>query len=1027
MKFPGNKGKTPCRALILTASLLLFPNFCFAKTERSHSQSTPGGTWKNYTNIDTISDFDSNGKYTWCATGGGAVRWDKNSGTHTVFTIKDGLISNNLRSSGFDSNGRAWFSNKEGSGIVSIEGGNIRSHTLENGAPSVFTTLKSGPDGKVWFGCEDGGGIYSYDGKKWELFLPAVILDGKINSVAEDVDGSVWFATDTGVWRFGENTWKKYTSESGLPDNKILSAAVDINGVKWFGTPKGASSFDGISWKKYTSANGLVANGVAGIAVDLNNVKWFCYLSDAGVTSFDGTAWITYKTTDGLKSNRVVKISVDYTNTKWFSHGFGSSSGISGFDGTSWKSYTFLNSGIASSGVNDYMLDRKGLKWFVTDRGISSYDGSVWNSYTPQSIGLPDSLISAAAIDSSNVKWFGSAHGLASFDSKNWKTYALKEGFKNEAVTALMVDSQGVLWIGREKGMSSFNGNGFVHYPAKDGLLSSKIREIACDPHGVMWFATDRGLTSLTGSTWKTYNIEDGLDRDSVQQVKIDGKGAVICRTDSMLWTFDGSVFQSYTISGFTGGARANWIKTKGDLVSQNNKDTGKTVYYDLKKNMPGEIDNYSSAMRLLLDEQNVLWRTEWLAALNGSVWKVYRNNVPGNVRFMAADHNNIKWFLTPQELFRFDGIEWKLFPLNRDSLVVTPDYNLAVDSKNRIWFLASVNNKQTSRNDRMFLGFDGKDWKTVLIPSTLLSIDYRTIVFDLKDVLWAALSSSSIIRFDGSTWKIFDGREGLPSFGIVPNLNSIVVDQKNVKWFGSSQNLISYNDTTLTYYQRPDKESTETYSSLAVDHSNSLWAATRWNMGRSAYTRFNGAQWKIYPSTLRMTSFSIDLDNKKWAPISGTGVLCFDDSIFTTYTTREGLLSNDVRTMAIDLDGVKWFGADAGVSTFDDRKQAAAGTLPADVAVRGCYPNPFNARITLSFDLYSWGAVKMTVYSIMGQKIRTLVTERFPAGTHSLAWDGTNDSGRKVSSGVYLYRLEKNGGGSPSFGTATGRMVFLK
>jgi ligand-binding sensor domain-containing protein len=394
----------------------------------------------------------------------------------------------------------------------------------------------------------------------------------------------------------------------------------------------------------------------------------------------------------------------------------------------------------------------------------------------------------------------------------------------------------------------------------------------------------------------------------------------------------------------------------------------------------------------------------------------------------MAADHNNIKWFLSSQELFRFDGYEWKYFPLNlSDSLVVTPDYNIAVDSKNRIWFLAFVGNKQTNKNDRMFLCFDGKNWKTFLIPSAMLSIDYRTIVFDQNDVLWAALSPISILRFDGTTWKALNGKEGFPSFGITPSLNSIAVDQRNVKWFNSSQNLISYNDTTVTYYQRPDKESTETYSALAVDHTNTIWVAARWTMGRSGIIRFNGTLWKIYPSPLRIGSFSIDLDNRKWAAVSGTGVVCFDDRVWTTYTTNDGLLSNDVRTMAIDRDGVKWFGTDAGVSSFDDRKNTAAGTPPADIVVRGYYPNPFNAQITLTFDLYSWGAVKLTVYSVMGQKIRTLVSERFSSGMHSLVWDGTNDSGRKVSSGVYLFRLEKNGGSSLDLHSATGRMVFLK
>jgi flagellar hook assembly protein FlgD len=53
---------------------------------------------------------------------------------------------------------------------------------------------------------------------------------------------------------------------------------------------------------------------------------------------------------------------------------------------------------------------------------------------------------------------------------------------------------------------------------------------------------------------------------------------------------------------------------------------------------------------------------------------------------------------------------------------------------------------------------------------------------------------------------------------------------------------------------------------------------------------------------------------------------------------------------------------------------------------------------------------VRLSVFSAAGQKVRELTTDRMGAGRHSIAWDGRDDSGQPVSSGVYLYRLEAGG-----------------
>ena len=80
--------------------------------------------------------------------------------------------------------------------------------------------------------------------------------------------------------------------------------------------------------------------------------------------------------------------------------------------------------------------------------------------------------------------------------------------------------------------------------------------------------------------------------------------------------------------------------------------------------------------------------------------------------------------------------------------------------------------------------------------------------------------------------------------------------------------------------------------------------------------------------------------------------------------------------------------------------------TVPTKFALHPAYPNPFNPSTTISFDLPKREAVKLTVFDITGRVVRTLLDKQLAAGTHHVTWDGKNEAGHPVASGVYLFRL---------------------
>ena len=79
---------------------------------------------------------------------------------------------------------------------------------------------------------------------------------------------------------------------------------------------------------------------------------------------------------------------------------------------------------------------------------------------------------------------------------------------------------------------------------------------------------------------------------------------------------------------------------------------------------------------------------------------------------------------------------------------------------------------------------------------------------------------------------------------------------------------------------------------------------------------------------------------------------------------------------------------------------------VPTEFALHDNYPNPFNPTTTLRFDLPEISDITLTIYNMLGQKVKTFNMQGTPAGYHRITWDATNDLGDPVGAGVYIYQL---------------------
>lgn len=94
---------------------------------------------------------------------------------------------------------------------------------------------------------------------------------------------------------------------------------------------------------------------------------------------------------------------------------------------------------------------------------------------------------------------------------------------------------------------------------------------------------------------------------------------------------------------------------------------------------------------------------------------------------------------------------------------------------------------------------------------------------------------------------------------------------------------------------------------------------------------------------------------------------------------------------------------------------------FPAITELKGNYPNPFNPETKIEFSLAADSCVMIEIYNIRGRRVKRLIDDQYPAGYHSVSWNGRDDQDREAGSGLYFYRMQAGEYQS------SGKMIMLK
>jgi photosystem II stability/assembly factor-like uncharacterized protein len=282
----------------------------------------------------------------------------------------------------------------------------------------------------------------------------------------------------------------------------------------------------------------------------------------------------------------------------------------------------------------------------------------------------------------------------------------------------------------------------------------------------------------------------------------------------------------------------------------------------------------------------------------------------------------------------------------------------------------------------------------------------------------------------DGDSWTLFN--DGLTS----KDVRSLAVNSSGHIFAGTTGAIFRSTDNGVSWTPGPISYPSARILSLAVDASGQIFAGT--DVGAIFRSADNGDSWTRADGGLTTINVWSLLTSAKGEIFAGTyesGVLRSTDSGASWTPLNAGLTNMNVRALAISPSG-DFFAGTAGNGVFRRVELATSvrettAEAPASFALEQNYPNPFwseatsrlagNPSTSINYQLLQAAPTSLTIYNMLGQEVRKLVNTQQPAGYHTVVWDGRDNAGRPVPSGVYHYRLQAG-----SF-TMTKRMLMAK
>ncbi len=454
----------------------------------------------------------------WFATDAGVIKYNGEKFVNIPITSKGNLSI--IWSIKQDHLGNMWFALFQG-GVAKFDGDQITLYTEKDGLVSdVIYSICEDINGNMWFG-SDSKGVSKFDGKNFTTFSTSQgLVNNRIREIIRDKEDNLWFATDGGICRYNGTKFSSYSKAEGLPNEIVNATFIDSKNNTWFGTEEGLCVLSADkNLKIYTTTDGLPHNRIWNITEDSQKNIWIG--TYGGLSIFDGKTFTSYTNKDGLHNDIIYVVFIDSNNNMWV----GTDAGVYFYNGTNiWtknkkiaKDFKFYFKELGPTGfrIRSIHEDSRHNLWFGTrEGGVLKYDGKKFTNYSVKE-GLGNNTVLSIIEDENHSMWFATYGGGISKLVEREKRISFTslnstKGLSDDDASSLLIDDSGNMWVGTIKGLSKFdlktyNKTGeiiFRNFGREEGFTGVECSQNAGfkDNLGNLWEGTVKGVFKIDPS-----------------------------------------------------------------------------------------------------------------------------------------------------------------------------------------------------------------------------------------------------------------------------------------------------------------------------------------------------------------------------------------------------------------------------------------------------------------------------------------------------------------------------------------------
>lgn len=704
------------------------------------------------------------------------------------------------------------------------------------------------------------------------------------------------------------------------------------------------------------------------------------------------------------------------------------------------------------SKVRAAMENAEGI-WAATTGGAYFYiqNENSFDKFT-KSNGLNGAAITAIAVDKQGKIWFGSSNGVIDVYNPSNKSFKrildiYYSDRTQKQINFIEITGDSIL-VSTDFGLSIVDSKSYIFKDTyfKFGNLSSNIKVNHSIYFNKFYVSTNLGLAvqkdgavNLSApDSWEVMNTATGLPSNVIRRV----------------FQFNDTIFAA-TERGFVFLDGNNWI-THPSLLSnkiikdvfpfgnnliilEERKITNAPSEYSVHRYANGEIITLTTSVRninslISFNSSTIKLATEQgigFLSLDGNIYYVSPNGPASNFfPSMKTDSKGNLWSASGNDVagvgfYKWNRKEWKNFSSQSSGLSTNAFFSAFVARNDNVYMGSFGGGFVRIKNDSLIQTFYVDNTDLVGIrnnPNYLVISDFAE---DSKNNIWilnyesANKKTLSVITPD-SNWFHFDNK--IDENQIV--FTKMLIDQYDTKWFVSTNpsrpalyyfnemgTLSNLNDDRNGMLTTTNGLNSNTIFSLALDKRGDLWIGT--SLGVNVITNVSSVVSSSSTPQFRISSvfslrqhsinaLAVDALNQKWVGTNqGLLVVSPDGSslIASFNASNSVLLSDVIKSITIDeTNGIVYVGTDEGLTVFNTTSLAPLQSF-SELFV---YPNPLKIQNGKEVRLTIDGLIKdseIKILSVSGKVIRQIST---PGGRIAF-WDGKDDNGKFVNSGVYI------------------------